>query len=101
MKKVKLTESDLLKIVKRIISEGQGVKKTIVLDCESRTADGTILTPKQFSKWCSVTTQTTTMSYDQYKKTQTTTNTTTRPYRTTTQTTTIPYRTTTQTTTIP
>ena len=52
MKKVRLTESDLMRIVKRIINEG-AVQKNILLDCAARTADGTQLTAEQITKWCS------------------------------------------------
>ena len=95
MKKIKLTESDLLNIIKRVINEDStSIRKTISLNCDNDTADGTRLTSQQISKWC-VTTSTTTLPY------KTTTQTTTLPYKTTTQTTTLPYRTTTQTTTLP
>jgi hypothetical protein len=102
MKKVKLTESDLLNIIKRVINEeSTSIRKTISLNCANDTADGTRLTSQQISKWCvttstttlpyettthtttlpyKTTTNATTMSYDDYKKTQTTTNTTTLPY---------------------
>ena len=92
MKKVKLTESDLLKIIKRVINEeSTSIRKTISLNCANNTADGTRLTSQQISKWCvttstttlpyETTTLSTTMSYDDYLKTQTTTHTTTLPYK--------------------
>jgi hypothetical protein len=101
MKKIKLTESDLLNIIKRVINEeSTSIRKTISLNCDNDTADGTRLTSQQISKWC-VTTSTTTLPY------KTTTQTTTLPYRTTTNVTTMSYdeykktQTTTQTTTLP
>lgn len=101
MKNIKLTESDLLNIIKRVINEeSTSIRKTISLNCDNDTADGTRLTSQQISKWC-VTTSTTTLPY------KTTTQTTTLPYRTTTNVTTMSYdeykktQTTTQTTTLP
>jgi hypothetical protein len=84
MKNIKLTESDLLKIVKRIINEqplvtttttvgrlvtttttqnkGTAIRKTIALNCTKRTADGMGMTSQQIGKWCPVTVTTTTIS---------------------------------------
>jgi hypothetical protein len=58
MKKVlRLTESDLIKLVKRIVKEDVSstpttTQKTISLDCARKTADNIALTTQQVNKWC-------------------------------------------------
>ena len=52
MKKIiRITESDLARIVKRVINENT-ISKTLTIDCTSKLIGGLALTDQQFKTWC-------------------------------------------------
>ena len=48
---VKLNESDLERIVRRIIKEGT-ISKTVTIDCTKKTIDGLPTSDAQYKKYC-------------------------------------------------
>ena len=59
---VKLNESDLARIVRKVIQEGT-ISKTVTIDCTKKTMDSLPMSSAQLTKYCNTKTKNNTSSY--------------------------------------